>query len=969
MKLNRIILVLTVVAFVSTTLGGYLYYLSLKHSIYEKIIYEADHKVKDVARDISLHIGEHQKWLGALSGGEEFQLALTDRNEITLAEANSTLDRLINYQEDISVGYLMDENGNTIASTNRNSTGSFVGKNYSFRPYFQDAISGKPSVYMALGVTSKKRGLYISFPVFGPDKKVPIGVLVTKESVDHIINKIGSEDQVDGIMLLTGPNDIVFLSSRQDWLNRPLWEVIPEVTSEITASRQFGEGPWDWTGLKKTNGNHAIDSSGDKYYIHSEEIYIYPGWHITYLHDHGVISWNIMAPILQGGGYIVFPLFLLVCLSFALLYKMATHEIINRKKADAALQNERDRVQNYLDISGVMIVALDADGTILHINQKGCEVLGGDEDNIVGKNWFNHFLPIRIKDEVFDVFLKLMAGNIEQVEYYENPVLNKIGEERTIAFHNTVLKNRSGEITGILFSGEDITERHKTDKLLLQSKQDWEDTFDTITDMITVHDRDFNIIRANKAAKKILGIPFLNEDSAAKCYKYYHGTDSSPEGCPSCDCLKTMMPSSFEIFEPHLNMHMEIRAIPRFDSNNQFAGLIHVVRDLTEKKKLETQLLQAQKMEAVGQLAGGVAHDFNNVLTAIINYSHLLKDIAVKDSSKEMIDKILALSDKAANITQGLLAFSRKQHVESRPVNLNNVIRDTEKLFRNFIGEHIAFTSKLSVSELIIMADVTHLEQCIMNLVTNGRDAMIGGGRLTVQTEDMEIDTDFINAHGFGMAGSYALMTVSDTGTGMDEETQRQIFDPFYTTKEVGKGTGLGLAIVYGIIKQHKGYINVYSEPGTGTTFKLYFPLIKSNVEVSDEKTPSNITGNAETLLVVEDEQEVRESICKILEKSGYRVIEATDGVDGVEKFREHKDEIRLAILDVIMPKKNGKETYEEINRISPVIKTIFMSGYTAELIHDNDIIGNNMNFISKPIMPTLLLTKIKDVLGDEYAN
>lgn len=265
-------------------------------------------------------------------------------------------------------------------------------------------------------------------------------------------------------------------------------------------------------------------------------------------------------------------------------------DLTERIKAEESFQIERDKAKQYLDIARVMIIAIDSKQRVTLINNKGCEILGYEANDIIGKNWFDNFIPAGIRDEIKTVFEKIVLGDIVSVEYYENPVLTSDGNERIIAWHNVVLRDKNGKITGTLSSGSDITEQKKIQEYLVLSQREWENTFNTINDMITVHDRDFNIIRANKAAEKILGLPFLEKTPDSKCFKYYHGTDTAPDGCPSCQCLTTGVPATFELFEPHLNMFIEIRAIPRFDSDNRLAGLIHVVRDITERKKNEEHL-------------------------------------------------------------------------------------------------------------------------------------------------------------------------------------------------------------------------------------------------------------------------------------------------------------------------------------------------------------------------------------------
>ena len=397
------------------------------------------------------------------------------------------------------------------------------------------------------------------------------------------------------------------------------------------------------------------------------------------------------------------------------------------------------------------------------------------------------------------------------------------------------------------------------------------------------------------------------------------------------------------------------------------AGIIVRKQIEEEQKKLHAHLLQAQKMEAVGQLAGGVAHDFNNILTAMIGYGHLLKmKLKDEDPLRSYADHILTLSDKAANLTQSLLAFSRKQIIDPRPIDLNEIIRRIGHLLTRIIGEDIRLQTMLTEKDLIVMADPGQIEQVLMNLATNAKDAMPEGGLLTIQTETEDIGHEFIRDHGFGKEGSYALVTITDTGTGMDRKTGKKIFEPFFTTKEVGKGTGLGLSMAYGIIKQHDGYINVYSEPGRGTTFRIYLPLIEAKVEevIHEEAVPTIVTGT-ETVLLAEDEIELRELTKRILEEYGYQVITAADGQNAIDEFKVHKNEIQLVLLDVIMPNKSGKEVYEEIKQIKSDIKVLFMSGHPAEVIHKQGILEKGFAYIKKPASPTKLLRKIREVLNE----
>ena len=397
---------------------------------------------------------------------------------------------------------------------------------------------------------------------------------------------------------------------------------------------------------------------------------------------------------------------------------------------------------------------------------------------------------------------------------------------------------------------------------------------------------------------------------------------------------------------------------------NTLAGIMVRKKAEKEKEKLHGQLLQAQKMEAVGQLAGGIAHDFNNILTAIIGYGNLIKLQMEKDSTVSTYMKyILDSAERAAKLTQNLLAFSRKQMISPKPINVNDVIKGVEKILYRLIGEDVELSNHCSDSDLIIMADSTQLEHVLMNLATNARDAMPEGGNLSIRSDFTEIDERFITMYGYGDIGTYAVITVSDTGEGIDEQSKAKLFEPFFTTKAVGKGSGLGLAMVYGIVKQHNGFINVYSEPGIGTTFKIYLPLIHAEITETQEIQLPTAKGGTETILVAEDDALVRRLMRAVLEGAGYEIIEASDGEDALRVFRENNMRIRLLILDVIMPKKNGKEVYDTIKESFPLIKAIFTSGYSADIFHQKGIIRDDAEIMLKPIPSNTLLKKIRDVL------
>ncbi len=391
---------------------------------------------------------------------------------------------------------------------------------------------------------------------------------------------------------------------------------------------------------------------------------------------------------------------------------------------------------------------------------------------------------------------------------------------------------------------------------------------------------------------------------------------------------------------------------------------ICIARDITERKKLEQQLLHSQKMDAIGSLAGGVAHDFNNILTAIIGYGNIVKmKMAPGDPLLPSIDAILSSSERAAQLTKSLLAFGRKQVINPAPVDLNRLVRNVEGILKRLIGEDIDFTTRLSDTPPIVTADAGQIEQALMNLATNARDAMPDGGSLSISTGKFEMGEDFFRAHGFGKTGMFALIEVSDTGTGMDKKTRDRIFEPFFSTKGPGKGTGLGLAITYGIVKQHDGFINVHSDPGKGSTFRIFLPLAPKAAEAESAISALPIRRGSETILLVEDDEMVRELTKTILENHGYRVIVAVDGQDGIDRFSLHEREIDLLVLDVIMPRKSGKEVYQAVKSVRPDMNILFISGYPADMIDRKGILDDKSQLILKPVSPLELLRKIREIL------
>jgi signal transduction histidine kinase len=397
-----------------------------------------------------------------------------------------------------------------------------------------------------------------------------------------------------------------------------------------------------------------------------------------------------------------------------------------------------------------------------------------------------------------------------------------------------------------------------------------------------------------------------------------------------------------------------------------------LVNDITEqykaeeeKEKLQRELTQSQRMESVGRLAGGVAHDFNNLLTAISGYAELARLKMREDEPiREYIDIIHNSSIRAADLTKQLLAFSRKQIIDPVVLNLNEEIDGILKLLGRLIGEHIEVAIKKSQDLWNILIDKTQIEQIVMNLALNARDAMPLGGKLILETENISVDATGARPHHNLKAGEYVRLSITDTGQGMSEEEQQYIFEPFYTTKALGKGTGLGLATVYGIVKQNRGFIYVYSETGKGTTFKIYLPRIQDAAEsVKESLRYEDLPRGSEHILVVEDEYEVRKLFVRVLSKLGYAVLEAGDGQEGYDVFTQSDARIALLVTDVVMPKLSGKELAEMLHIKDPALKVIYMSGYTEHAILYNSVLEKGINFLQKPVSPKILAKAVRKAL------
>jgi two-component system, cell cycle sensor histidine kinase and response regulator CckA len=655
----------------------------------------------------------------------------------------------------------------------------------------------------------------------------------------------------------------------------------------------------------------------------------------------------------------------------------SVEEITERKQAEkerarlaTEIENQRERLDNL--ISSVPGVVWEAWGQPDAANQR-FDFVSDYAEALLGysvEEWLstpNFWLTIAHPDDKEragrEAAASFAAGKNSTVEFRW---VAKDGHAVWVESNYVVIKDDEGRPIGLRGVTTDTSERKRAEEELRQSEERYRDLVENAHDIIYSHDLEGNYTSINKAGEQITGY------TRAEVFKTNLNETVAPEyRNRAMEMLNRKLAgekvTAYELEILAKDGHrvaVEVNTKLVFQ-NGKPLGVQGIARDVTQRKQLEEQLRQSQKMEAIGQLAGGVAHDFNNLLTAINGYSALaLQRVDDKDPVKGYLEEVKKAGDRAANLTRQLLAFGRKQILQPLAINLNDVVTDMNKMLRRLIGEDIKLTAKLDRALAKIKADPGQIEQVLVNLVVNARDAMPKGGDLTIETASVELDSNYAGKHVGFAPGNYVMLAVSDTGIGMNQATQAQIFDPFFTTKEKGKGTGLGLSTVYGIVKQSGGSIWVYSELGRGTTFKVYLPQLEASTSKSEDSIAEvSIPRGSETILLVEDEEMVRGLTRKILDQAGYKVFDVSRGEDAIRWCRENKQKIDLLLTDVVMPETSGKEVADRLSDLRPGLKVLFMSGYTDQAIVHHGVLDSNVEFIQKPFTPAALGKKVRDVL------
>ncbi|MDO8736988.1 MAG: ATP-binding protein, partial [Thermoleophilia bacterium] len=603
------------------------------------------------------------------------------------------------------------------------------------------------------------------------------------------------------------------------------------------------------------------------------------------------------------------------------------------------------------------------------------EIFGIDDEferNV--EAWVNLVHPDQ-RAEMLEYFSDhvLKKGNPFNKEY--RIIRPKDGAERWLHGLGKLDYDADGRPATMFGTIQDITARRRAEILLEQAFRQAKDEkeknraiIEGIGDGVSIQDTDFKVLFQNQVHKD-----FIGDHVGEYCYKGYEKRDEICDGCPVAMAIADGRIHLTEriVDFPEGKRYFEITASPLRNADGQIIGGIEAAREVTErhqaeeeKESLRAQLLQAQKMEAVGRLAGGVAHDFNNVLGVIMGYSELaMREIPSGEPIHGHLEQIVDAARRSSDLTRQLLAFARRQSIDPRVLDLNQIVVSLLSMLQRLIGEDIELVWKPGPNLWAVKMDPSQIDQLLVNLAVNSRDAIEGVGVITVETKIASFDEAYCSDHAGFIPGDYVMLAVSDDGRGISEEHLDQIFEPFFTTKETGKGTGLGLATVYGIVKQNSGFINVYSEPGQGTTIKIYLPKTHGEEAHPNIMFEQAVSGGDETVLIVEDDPEILNISRIVLEKAGYQVLSASSPVTALNLAEQHQGVISLLVTDVIMPEMNGKALRDRLVASRPGIKVLFMSGYTADVITHRGVLDPGVMFLQKPFSVNELAAKVREVL------
>jgi two-component system, cell cycle sensor histidine kinase and response regulator CckA len=635
-------------------------------------------------------------------------------------------------------------------------------------------------------------------------------------------------------------------------------------------------------------------------------------------------------------------------------------------KPEEALKESEARYHSLFELSWDAILAVNAEGRFTDANPAALRLLGYMRQDLLELN-YQRITPARWHS-MNAAILREQVPTRGYSDEYEMEYVRKDGTIIPVSLRAFLRKDLAGHSVGAWAIVRDMTERKHAEEALRRNEAHFRALIEKSSDMIVVLDADARIQFWSASASQTLGWS-AQEVLGQSRFEFIHPDDRSRLTAKFQELLDAPG-GTLQVTTRYQHKNGSWRLIDTFARNllhdQAVAGIVLNTRDVTDQRRLEEQLQQAQKLDGIGRLAGGVAHDFNNLLTVILSCAETLQEDVRRGSpaSLEEIDEIRAAGERARELTRQLLAFARKQVIAPVSLDLNGVVRNSERLLRRVLGEDVELVTRFHPDLWTVRCDPGQTEQVILNLAVNARDAMPGGGKLTIETANVQIDESDVASYPFMRVGSHVQLTIRDSGLGMSPEVKARIFEPFFTTKSAGKGTGLGLAMAYGIVKQSGGYILVESEPGHGTRFKIFFPRnVDATIAVPTPTSPRSAARGTETVLVVEDDPQVREVTVRTLRAGGYRVVAASNGREALDLAERDPGPLHLLVTDIVMPGMTGREVADELRRRQAELRVLFVSGYTQDAIAQRGVLETGIEFLPKPFAASSLLARIRQVL------
>jgi PAS domain S-box-containing protein len=1091
MRVRTILFVLALLAFLSASVGGYFYYLSVSESAFKQTETQGAVEAEAMTTRLSALLSEHQRAARALAGLQEVRDALVDGRAAARVRVNGVLEHFQRALE-VSACYVMDRNGKPMAASKSRTWDGAEDQNYGFRPYFREAVQGRPAIFMGVGLASGVRGIYHSHPVRLRAQDEPVGVVVVKASMDTLEREFRRAS--NGLSFLVNQHGLIFGANREEWLNQTIWKRTPDLFAGIAEPRPLGDGLWNQTGLEMKEDHRATDGRGNEYLIYRAPVDRFPGWELVYLVSVTELSRKAFDPLVRTGFPIVIVLCILIGLAVFVLYIAASRDIARQRETEDALRASEEKLQAITGSAPDAIILMGPQGQISYWNPAATRMFGYTTEEAIGRD-VHLFLapeeyheayqkgfvafkdtgtgpvvgktiefvarrkdgspfPIEISTSAISLKGEWQAAGIirditerkqaeqslrESEEKYRNilehieegyfevdlrgnftffndsicamsgygrteirglnnrsytspetakrmfsvfneifrtgkpatmldyEIIRKDGAIKTLELSASLMRDSAGTPVGFRGIVRDVTERQRADEALRESEEKYRTVLEANPDPVVVCDRESRVLYFNPAFTRVFG--WTLEERLGRPLEGFVPEDNQAETRVMMERLMAGE-SLFGLESRRYSKGGQILpvsvsgAVYRDRDGNPVGSIINL-RDITEQKKLHGQLQHAQKMEAVGTLAGGIAHDFNNLLQAVQGYAELLFRGKPQDHPDcASLQKILNAAKRGAELTRQLLTFSRKVESRKRPLDLNYEVHEIQRLLERTIPRMIDIELHLADDLKIVNADPVQMEQVLMNLAVNAKDAMPQGGRLVIETKNVTLDGEFCKTHLGSKPGDYVKLGVSDTGHGMDSKTIAHIFEPFYTTKGPGKGTGLGLAMVYGIVKDHEGYITCHSAPAIGTTFKIYLPVLDEPAEIPEERERiTRVKKGSETILLVDDEEFIRDVAVQLLREFGYTVLTAANGEAALEIYRKEHGRIDLVILDLIMPGMGGMKCLRELLKINPQGRVLVASGYSAGGPAREAIDAGARGYLGKPYDIDKMLTVIREVL------